>query len=156
MQLKGERSIHRSELLMQPKKIQYLANLAYGIEWVLDQIKFLRDSKGKNDSSCSYVTSTTKKLMVCSVFSDLIFKRAFSNLTEDSLLNINFDSDTTIELPTSTEELKEAFDGLENGFQRLVLQILYIIRNEVRCHTIYYLDLAIREVWLCYCQSINF
>lgn len=78
----------------------------------------------------------------------LFIQRAFSNLSEDSLLNIKFDSDTTVELPTPTEELKDAFDTLENDFKRLVLQILYIIRNEVRCHTIYYLDLAIREVLL--------
>jgi hypothetical protein len=61
-------------------------------------------------------------------------------------LDIKFDSDTTIELPTDTEELQDAFDTLENNFAKLHLQILYIIRNEVRCHTIYYLDLAIREV----------
>lgn len=64
LKLKGERSIHRSELLMQPRKIQYLSNLAYGLEWVVDQIKFLRDSEGKNDSSSSYVTTTAKTLMV--------------------------------------------------------------------------------------------
>jgi exocyst complex component 4 len=51
-----------------------------------------------------------------------------------------------VELPTPTEDLQYEFDTLENDFKRLELQILYIIRNEVRCHTIYYLDLAIREV----------
>ncbi len=64
MQLKGERSIHRSELLMQPRKIQYLSNLAYGIEWVLDQIKYLRDSNGKHDSSSNFVTSRVGGVMV--------------------------------------------------------------------------------------------
>ena len=68
MKLKGERSIHRSELLMQSRKIQYLANLAYGIEWVLDQIKYLRDSGGKKDSSIIFSTrkviSKSKVLMI--------------------------------------------------------------------------------------------
>jgi hypothetical protein len=56
---------------MQSRKIQYLSNLAYGIEWVVDQIKFLRDSEGKNDSSSSYVTANAKKLMVSRFLSSL-------------------------------------------------------------------------------------
>jgi hypothetical protein len=43
LRLKGERSFHRSELLLEPRKIQHLAHLLYSVEWVLDQVSFLRN-----------------------------------------------------------------------------------------------------------------
>ncbi|KAJ3373708.1 hypothetical protein HDU91_006037 [Kappamyces sp. JEL0680] len=61
--LKGERSFHRSELLLDPKKIQNLSHLIYGMQWVLDQISFVRNTSG-SDSSNSYITANSAELMV--------------------------------------------------------------------------------------------
>jgi len=70
IKMKGERSLHRSELLLQTKKIQYLANLAYGIDWFLDQLAFLRHTDQQEDGhskqgSNPFVEATSQELMVC-------------------------------------------------------------------------------------------
>lgn len=59
---------------------------------------------------------------------------------------MQLDEDTTIDLPIQEPELVESFNKLEQDFRKLSETILYTLRNEIRCHTIYYLDLAIREV----------
>lgn len=63
MRLKGERSFHRSELFLDSRKIEHLAHLIYGIEWVVDQIGFLRGQEFDTDLAESF-NNTSKANMV--------------------------------------------------------------------------------------------
>jgi exocyst complex component 4 len=92
---KGERSFHRLELILEPRKLEHMGNLLYGIRWLNDQIEFLRGKAQQVDVSQSYIASHSKEIM-----------RAFSNLSEDSGLKIKLDSENHIDLPL-TEELEQ-------------------------------------------------
>jgi len=59
---------------------------------------------------------------------------------------MQLDEDTNIELPIEDPDLRANFDKIEDEFRHLSSTILFTMRNEIRCHTMYYLDLAIREV----------
>ena len=89
---KGERSFHRLELLLETRKVQHMGHLLYGIQWLLDQFEFLRGKAQQADVSQSYISKHSKEIM-----------RAFSNLSEDSGLNIKLDSESYIDLPLSAE-----------------------------------------------------
>ncbi|KAJ2992926.1 hypothetical protein HDV02_002743 [Globomyces sp. JEL0801] len=98
---KGERSFHRSELLLDPKKMQSLAHLLYSL-------------------------------------------RAFSNLSEISVIDVEMGTETDLDLPL-TPEMEKRFDQMMSDYQQLIDHILFSLRIEIRCHAIFFLDLAIRD-----------
>ncbi|KAI8894398.1 Sec8 exocyst complex component-specific domain-containing protein [Globomyces pollinis-pini] len=130
---KGERSFHRSELLLDPKKMQSLAHLLYSLEWVLDQLKFIRGQKPSNESSNSIFSVNSKDIM-----------RAFSNLSEISVIDVEMGTETDLDLPL-TPEMEKRFDQMMSDYQQLIDHILFSLRIEIRCHAIFFLDLAIRD-----------
>ncbi|KAJ3272681.1 von Willebrand factor A domain-containing protein 8 [Terramyces sp. JEL0728] len=132
LKLKGERSFHRSELLLEPRKIQAFANLLYGLEWMIDQLKFLRSPSTKKDMT--EIFAVEKKELI----------RAFSNISDDSLVEVIAEEEYTFELPL-TGKMELQFDKITDEYHAFINHLLFSIRIEVRCHVIYYLDLAMRE-----------
>jgi hypothetical protein len=64
----------------------------YGIEWLIDQVNFLRGKTVDVDLSQSYVNTHSKEIM-----------KAFSTISEDSGLNIKLESENYIDLPLNEE-----------------------------------------------------
>ena len=133
---KGERSFHRSELLLDPRRVQQLGSLLYGMQWVLDQIDHLRKAE---DSGQDYSTGQTEILQP----RDRL-QKTFSTISDESLFDLKFDADAKIDLVLDAA-MEESFDHITSNFRQLIQHVLYTIRIEIRCHTIFYLDLAIRE-----------
>nr|KAJ3422217.1 hypothetical protein HK105_000715 [Polyrhizophydium stewartii] len=44
-----------------------------------------------------------------------------------------------------SRELAKQFDALADSFKKLSQTCIFVLRIELRCHSLYYLDLAIRE-----------
>jgi exocyst complex component 4 len=65
-------------------------------------------------------------------------------MSEESIFDIKFDADGKIDLVLD-KTMEESFDQIATNFSQLIEHVLYTIRIEIRCHTIFYLDLAIRE-----------
>ena len=57
-------------------------------------------------------------------------------IQEDALLPLN-------------DQFVTRFDSILNLYQELSETYIFALRVEIRCHTMYYLDLAMREVWQC-------
>ncbi|KAJ8325200.1 hypothetical protein BDV3_007243 [Batrachochytrium dendrobatidis] len=134
MKLKGERSFHRSELIFESRRLQGLAQLHYSMEWLAAQIMYM---KGDTGSSTGLVATK-------------VFENSVESLTEyvrlssDSLPQLIVDSS---ELPQAemTTEMANRFSVLANSFKALEKKCIYSLRVELRCHSMYYLDLALRE-----------
>jgi hypothetical protein len=79
------------------------------------------------------------------------FKREVCDGSEDSLLDVQIEQNQNLSL-NFTAEISEYLKTYCRKFNILILNIrtfmdecLFTLRLEIRCHTIFYLDLAIRE-----------
>ena len=61
---KGERSFHRSELLLDAKKIQHLSNLIYGMQWVVDQMNHLISPENSSRNISNLFSAQARELTV--------------------------------------------------------------------------------------------
>lgn len=61
---KGERSFHRLELFLDIRRFLHMSHLHYGIEWLLNQIEFMRGSGNAPDMSQEFTTLESKAVMV--------------------------------------------------------------------------------------------
>ncbi|KAJ3335656.1 hypothetical protein HDU93_004770 [Gonapodya sp. JEL0774] len=132
MKLKKERSIHRSELIFDHKRLWAVANLHFSMEWFVRQIYKLRNN---NDD----LEETQKPVR---------------GPSSESLSNIDGAEGAVgyLRLGLYYESLNSPvgrdmrFDSLLNQYQQLARTCLFALRIEFRCHSMYYLDLALREV----------
>ena len=130
---KGDRSLHRSELIFEPRKIQSLAGLYYGLRWLLDQIQYLRVTNEIVDENAEPQFSPSAELL-----------REVSELSEDSLLDLEFDTNQVLPLKL-TPEMSEKVNESLRLIRGLMDECLFTLHLEIRCHVRFYLDLAIRE-----------
>jgi exocyst complex component 4 len=141
---KGERSFHRSELLLDSRRIQQLASLLYGMQWLLDQINQLRTAEQAGQDYTVGLGDLPKNNDRLQVIINPYYQKAFSTISEESIFEIKFDADGRIDLVLD-KAMEESFDNITANFSQLIQHVLFTIRIEIRCHTIFYLDLAIRE-----------
>ncbi|KAI8907206.1 Sec8 exocyst complex component-specific domain-containing protein [Gorgonomyces haynaldii] len=134
LKLKGDRSFHRSELIFEPRKLQSLATLYYGLHWLDDQVSHLRGI-----DVLQYKTQTKQ------FFASNQLVRELSDVSETSLLNIEAESTQRLKLDL-TPEMAERFNAAQEKTKELMNLALFTLRLEIRCHTIFFLDLAIREL----------
>lgn len=126
IQLKQKRSLHTSELLFDVKKISLLATLAHSMKWFVAQVSDMIGSGSPMSSS-----------------------NLSSSLSNASIILSSADPDGQIsDKPPTIREMTEFsshFDSLLVNFRNLADLCLFTLRVEIRCHTMYYLDLAVRE-----------
>ncbi|KAI0216777.1 exocyst subunit [Massospora cicadina] len=118
IQLKQKRSLHTSELLFDSKKLSLLATLSHSLKWFAAQVNLMIGTS----QSCS--SSQTD------VFDP--FSSELAQVPRGSSI-------------LSKVEMTSHFDSLLGKFNRLADLCLITLRIELRCHTMYYLDLAVRE-----------
>ncbi|KAH6571183.1 hypothetical protein BASA50_005377 [Batrachochytrium salamandrivorans] len=134
MKLKGERSFHRSELIFEPRRLQGLAYLHYSMEWLAAQILYI---KGDANNSTGLVATR--------VFEDSAESLSeYVRLSTDSLPMLPVDTTLSPQADMSIEMAKR-FNSLSVSFKKISEMCIFSLRIELRCHSMYYLDLALRE-----------
>lgn len=133
MKKKGDRSFHRSELLFEPRKLQFMANIYYGMMWLCDQIEYLRGYDEQNTLISRSPSALPKEMY-----------REINNGSEESLLDVQVDQEQNVGL-NLTPEISETFNIIISHIKQFMDECLFTLRLEIRCRVIYYLDLAIRE-----------
>ncbi|KND01717.1 uncharacterized protein SPPG_03510 [Spizellomyces punctatus DAOM BR117] len=138
MKLKKERSFHRSELIMELRTLQAIASLHHSIEWFISQVSRL------------FVTDTAK-MRVAPFLSQVKTRKGSSEsldsyfkLSSESLPDLRVEHEENLQL-WLTPEMAQKFQAVVSDLQRLSDLCLFVLRVELRCHSMYYLDLAMRE-----------
>ncbi|KAI9141112.1 hypothetical protein BKA69DRAFT_1076112 [Paraphysoderma sedebokerense] len=148
--LSKDRSIHRSEMIFDRKKLQLLGHLRFSIQWFIAEIQKLRLNTIDDDGNPT--KSNNGKIMdrggsLSSIVSTQQGAtggdepRAGDEAELNAVVLLENDSDV---LPLSGEMVIR-FDRLIDQFNKLSEICLFTLRLELRIHCMYYLDLAMRE-----------
>ncbi|KAJ3011813.1 hypothetical protein HKX48_006633 [Thoreauomyces humboldtii] len=138
LKLKKDRSFHRSELLLEQRTLQAIASLHHSMEWFHDHTcDFLAVTPNEPQASRYVSGSKATKWSRESL-------NEYFQLSSDSLPDLPVEFDENLVIPLSAEMTK-TFQGILANFQRLADLCLFVLRVEVRCHSMYFLDLALRE-----------
>ncbi|CAI2168626.1 9696_t:CDS:10 [Funneliformis geosporum] len=142
MNFKRNREISLGQLITDNKKLTALANFYHSLKWFVAKIWELR---GKDSKSTGNLHSTkmddgnlAKISRRWSSYGDV----NFSLNVDDEKKKENGDKEISLPL---TGEMANRFDALLATFQQLAEQNLFTLRIELRCHTLHYLDKAMRE-----------
>jgi len=135
--LKQDRSFERGELIFDYNKLEALANLNHSLEWLVFQIKRLLSQNIK-------VNKSTLDEKIISSSSSLEINDLMNTNSNESLAMHQPKQDKPISLEIS-EEMQNRINGILNSFQSLSEMCLYALRIELRCHSMFYLDLSFRE-----------
>ncbi|KAJ9088766.1 exocyst subunit [Entomophthora muscae] len=119
LQLKQKRSLHTSELLFDNKKLSLLATLSHSMKWFVAQVNQMIGTSQTVNSSQS------------NVFDPIIASELAQTHKNSSMWSL--------------AQITNHFDSLLDRFEKLADLCLITLRIEFRCHTVYYLDLAVRE-----------
>ncbi|KAJ3108836.1 hypothetical protein HDU97_010108 [Phlyctochytrium planicorne] len=68
----------------------------------------------------------------------------YSKWSTDSLPTLPIDTEDDVQLPLS-QDMESRFDSILNYYQELSETYIFTLRVELRCHSMFYLDLAMRE-----------
>ncbi|CAG8497625.1 8122_t:CDS:10, partial [Funneliformis caledonium] len=140
MNFKKNREISLGQLITDNKKLTALANLYHSLKWFVAKIWELRgkDSTGNLHSTKMDDGNLAKINRRWSSYGDV----NFSLNVDDEKKKENGDREISLPL---TGEMANRFDALLATFQQLAEQNLFTLRIELRCHTLHYLDKAMRE-----------
>ncbi|KAJ3411659.1 hypothetical protein HDV05_001868 [Chytridiales sp. JEL 0842] len=141
MALKKERSFHRNELIFEQRKLLAVANMHFSLDWFVAQISLLRvaDRAFKRPAPTFAQQAAAAAAAGSSTSLD-----DYARLSSDSLPPLFTDQEDDVHLPLNNE-MTARFDSILNYFQELSETYLFAFRVEIRCHAMYYLDLAMRE-----------
>ncbi|KAI9362487.1 hypothetical protein DFJ73DRAFT_756768 [Zopfochytrium polystomum] len=139
MHLKKERSFHRMELIFEPRKLQTIAQMHFTMDWFIAQVTLLRVTEQVLRRP-SLQLSSAKEDVTESISS----LDGLAKLSVDSLPALPAELEDDVQLPLNTE-MTARFDAILNYYQELSETFLYTLRVELRCHAMYFLDLAMRE-----------
>ncbi|KAI8915401.1 Sec8 exocyst complex component-specific domain-containing protein [Powellomyces hirtus] len=137
MKLKKERSFHRSELLLEQRTLQSIASLHHSIEWFYNQTCTLLSVSTDKSNHPALIDAKGMKWSSDSL-------QSYFRLSSESLPDLPVEQDEKLALPLSAEK-SNMFKSILSSFQRLSELCLGVLRVEVRCHSMYFLDLAMRE-----------
>ncbi|RCI02454.1 hypothetical protein CU098_009274 [Rhizopus stolonifer] len=134
LKLKNDRLLESNELIFDSKKLIALGRLYHTLKWFVREIWDLRSSDLPPSTA---VNQEQESLEVRNS------KRWSSQDSKPQLLETN-DNTTPVVLPLRGEIAKR-FDALLTTYQQLAETCLFTLRLEGRCHTMYYLEMAIRD-----------
>lgn len=157
MRMKSERSFHRSELVFDYKKLASLASMHYSLNWLVAQVKLLREpsgvvaSNGAMGSIAVNIDSGAKGMVGAATTgdkktgsSDNLPGELQESWSMDSLPNLENEEDEKTYLPVPAD-LRPQYDALLTSYRSLSDTCLFTLHVELRCHSMYFLDLAVRE-----------
>ncbi|KAJ1548948.1 hypothetical protein HK405_012485 [Cladochytrium tenue] len=108
-------------------------------EWFITQIALLRVIDAPNRSVAPQLSSEDET----QDSSDDLLAGGMQAST-DSLPAVDFDVEPDLTLPLN-ESMSARFDTIINYYQELAETFLFALKMEIRCHCMYFLDLALRE-----------
>jgi len=135
--LKEDRSFERGELIFDYNKLEALANLNHSLEWLVYQIKRLLSQNIK-------INKSTLDEKVMSSSSSIEINDLMNTNSNESLAMHQPKTDKPVSLEIS-EEMQNRINTILTSFQSLSEMCLYALRIELRCHSMFYLDLSFRE-----------
>ncbi|GBB95205.1 hypothetical protein RclHR1_00250003 [Rhizophagus clarus] len=144
MNFKKNREISTGQLITEYKKLTALATLYHSLKWFVAKIWELRgkDSKPKPISSKMDDGSLAKLNRRWSLLGGVnLNAHAYAKENEKKKEE---EEEKESSLPL-TGEMANRFDALLATFQQLAEQSLFTLRVELRCHTLHYIDKAMRE-----------
>ncbi|RHZ59662.1 hypothetical protein Glove_362g4 [Diversispora epigaea] len=138
MNLKNNRVIRSSELITENKKLMSLGSLYHSLKWFNAKIWEMRGRSAKSANNAMDDSGLAKINKRWSQFGEL------TNFDVSQKEEKNNGTQDNTSLPL-TGEMANRLDALLATFQQLAEQCLFTLRVELRCHAMYYLDLATRE-----------
>ncbi|CAG8559752.1 1079_t:CDS:10 [Racocetra persica] len=143
---KKKRYIRSGELIMENKKMTALGTLYHSLKWFVAKIWELRGRGNQptnlptkmDDAAKMDDGKLAKKNRRWSQYGDINLNHG----PEDDEKKNDDNQNTGLSL---TDEMTNRFDALLATFQQLAEQCLFTLRVELRCHVMYYIDLAMRE-----------
>ncbi|CAG8500956.1 8518_t:CDS:10 [Ambispora leptoticha] len=132
MKLKKNRVIRSGELIFDGKKLKALGYLYHSLKWFVGKIWQLR---GRDSKVTGLINGKMDDGLLAKV------NRRWSSY-DDIPKTDRLDEEARLPL---TGEMANRFDALLATFQQLAEQCLFTLRVELRCHTLHYIDMAMRE-----------
>ncbi|OBZ83789.1 putative exocyst complex component sec8 [Choanephora cucurbitarum] len=137
LKLKNDRLLEPNELIFDSKKLIALGRLYHTLKWFVREIWDLRSSNVSPSLTNSSMKEDTDSYEVRKS------KRWSRQELKPQTLE-NSDDKRPVLLPLHSEIAKR-FDALLTTYQQLAETCLFTLRLEGRCHTMYYLEMAIRD-----------
>ncbi|CAO3657286.1 unnamed protein product [Mucor hiemalis] len=142
LKLKNDRALDSSELIFDSKKLIALGRLYHTLKWFVREIWDLRSANVP--MSLVNSTSATKVPTVKDTQEEVNSSKRWSNQEPRPTKDSSGDDTGPVLLPLRGEIAKR-FDALLTTYQQLAETCLFTLRLEGRCHTLYYLEMAIRD-----------
>ncbi|CAG8550348.1 2665_t:CDS:10 [Diversispora eburnea] len=142
MDLKKNRLIRSSELITENKKLMSLGSLYHSLKWFNAKIWEMRGRSAKSASSNANAMDDSGLAKINKRWSQFGELTNFDVSPKEEKDNNETQDNTSLPL---TGEMANRLDALLATFQQLAEQCLFTLRVELRCHAMYYLDLATRE-----------
>ncbi|CAO3607525.1 unnamed protein product [Mucor fragilis] len=143
LKLKNDRVLESNELIFDSKKLIALGRLYHTLKWFVREIWDLRSAHAPP----SMITSTTKLNADRDDDQDspqVKHSKRWSSEETRPAFKEPTDTIQPVLLPLKGEIAKR-FDALLTTYQQLAETCLFTLRLEGRCHTMYYLEMAIRD-----------
>ncbi|KAJ3012377.1 UNVERIFIED_CONTAM: hypothetical protein HDU68_001241 [Siphonaria sp. JEL0065] len=138
MNFKKERSFDRRELIFDSRTLQAVAHMHYSIDWFIAQIGHLRVTEKSIRRIPPLLKPRTSNI------ADSNTSINDTSGSSESLPPLMVENEDDVQLPLNTE-MTNRFDSILNYYQELSETYLFALHVEIRCHAMYYLDLAMRE-----------
>ncbi|KAF7732333.1 hypothetical protein EC973_005229 [Apophysomyces ossiformis] len=141
LKLKNDRQLEADELIFDSKRLIALGRLYHSLKWFVREIWELRTAnQATRVQPVNLPTVADEKMEV-----EDITEAAASLRWAQNNKRLSTTEDTgSVMLPLRGETLTR-FDQLLTTYQQLAETCLFTLRLEGRCHTMYYLEMAIRE-----------
>ncbi|KAI8991536.1 Sec8 exocyst complex component-specific domain-containing protein [Mycotypha africana] len=150
LKLKNDRVLETNELMFEPKKHIALGRLYHTIKWFVREIWTLRSPSVKEATA---VKASNQEQQQYHPTNGLKNTKRWSTqdmppqpVEEGSSPTVDESQYNTLQVSLAlTEDIAKRFDALLTTYQQLAETCLFTLRIEARNHTMYYLELAIRD-----------
>ncbi|KAJ3390185.1 hypothetical protein HDU84_007881 [Entophlyctis sp. JEL0112] len=136
---KKGRSFSRGEMIFDLRTLRQIAHMHHSLDWFIAQITYLRMV-----DSAHRVTPLLKPRQKDATDSNQSLA-SDPHASAESLPPLVFDNSDDAHLPLN-EEMAKRVDSILSYYQEISETFFFALHVEIRCHALYYLDLAMREV----------
>ncbi|KAJ3350234.1 hypothetical protein HDU83_009804 [Entophlyctis luteolus] len=135
---KKGRSFSRGEMIFDLRTLRQIAHMHHSLDWFIAQITHLRMV-----DSAHRVTPLLKPRQKDATDSNQSLA-SDPHASAESLPPLVFDNSDDAHLPLN-EEMAKRVDSILSYYQEISETFFFALHVEIRCHALYYLDLAMRE-----------
>lgn len=137
IELSQQRSFHRSELIFDSRKIDFLANLRTSLSWFEEQLSRLI-APGSSENTCILIKSPSEIMLDNTDTSTSAAHYTNANESSDAYLK----QAVCIKLSHSSEKRVRT---VVQEIHTLAETCLFVLRIELRAHCLYFIDFSVRE-----------